>query len=76
MELAGGRPSAARRISRRFKLHAAMSPTRSKPEVDWEDIRQIVRICSLDPEHESFRSLILRYGSEKALRRIKGFSEK
>ncbi|MBA3386231.1 MAG: hypothetical protein H0T95_06360 [Chthoniobacterales bacterium] len=77
MELAGERvllPRAEYLVA--LKLHAAMSPTRSKPEVDWEDIRQIVRICSLDPEHESFRSLILRYGSEKALRRIKGFSEK
>jgi hypothetical protein len=41
-----------------LKLHAAASPTRSKPEVDWEDIRQIVGICALDPEEESFRELI------------------
>ncbi len=58
-----------------LKLHAAMSGTGSKPEVDWEDIRQIVRICSLDPEDESFRCLILRYGGESALRRIRGFRE-
>lgn len=58
-----------------LKLHAAMSPTRSKPEVDWEDIRQIVRICALDPGEESFRSLILRYGGEGALRRIRAFHE-
>jgi hypothetical protein len=56
-----------------LKLHAAASPTRSKPEVDWEDIRQILRICRLDPEEESFRALILRYGGEDALRRIEGF---
>lgn len=57
-----------------LKLHAAASPTRSKPELDWEDIRQIVRICGLDPAEESFRTLILRYGGEDALARIEGFS--
>jgi len=57
-----------------LKLHAAMSPTRTKPEVDWEDIRQIVRICGLDPaKDESFRALIQRYGGESALTRIEGF---
>jgi hypothetical protein len=29
-----------------LKLHAAASLTRSKPKVDWEDIRQIVRITA------------------------------
>ena len=50
-----------------------LSPTRSKPEVDWEDIRQIVRLCALKPNDEPFRSLILRYGGEDALRRIQQF---
>lgn len=57
-----------------LKLHAAMSPTRSKPEVDWEDIRQIVRICALNPDEESFRALILRYGGDHALGKIQGFA--
>lgn len=57
-----------------LKLHAAASPTRQKPEVDWEDIRQIVRICGLDPTEESFQALILRYGGEDALRRIERFA--
>ncbi len=57
-----------------LKLHAAFSPTRSKPEVDWEDIRQIVRICHLDPAEESFQALILRYGNDEALRRIRSFT--
>ena len=56
-----------------LKLHAASSPGRSKPVVDWEDIRQIVRICALDPEETSFRELILRYGGEDALTRIRSF---
>lgn len=56
-----------------LKLHAAASPTRRNPEVDWEDIRQIVRICGLDPEEKSFRALILRYGGEDALTEIKQF---
>jgi hypothetical protein len=57
-----------------LKLHAAASPTRSKPELDWEDIRQIVRICHLDAAEETFRALILRYGGQDALARIEGFS--
>ena len=57
-----------------LKLHAAASPTRGKPEVDWEDIRQIVRICALDPDEDSFRALILRYGGEDALARIQSFT--
>ena len=47
-----------------LKLHAATSSTRSKPEVDWEDILQIMRISHLD----------LRYGGEDALAKIKSFS--
>jgi len=57
-----------------LKLHAAASPTRSKPEVDWEDIRQIVRLCALEPDKEPFRSLILRYGGADALRKIQQIS--
>ncbi|MBX6325332.1 MAG: hypothetical protein IRY93_04770 [Chthoniobacterales bacterium] len=57
-----------------LKLHAAASPTRQKPEVDWEDIRQIVRICRLDPTEESFHALILRYGGQDALRKIEAFA--
>ena len=57
-----------------LKLHAASSPTRSKPESDWEDIRQIIRICGLDPAEPSFRAIILRYGGGNALARIEGFS--
>lgn len=56
-----------------LKLHAADSPTRSKAEVDWEDIRQIIRLSALKPEEEPFRSLILRYGGEDALQRIQNF---
>lgn len=56
-----------------LKLHAAASPTRSKPELDWEDIRQIIQTCRLDPEEESFRALILRYGGDSALERIRNF---
>jgi len=57
-----------------LKLHAATSPTRSKPEVDWEDIRQIVQIARLDPADESFRGLILRYGGQDALAKIQKFA--
>ena len=59
-----------------LKLHAASSLTRSKPELDWEDIRYIVQNCRLDPTEESFRGLILRYGGEDALRRICEYQQK
>ena len=57
-----------------LKLHSASSPTRSKPESDWEDIRQIVHICGLDPKDAAFRKIILRYGGEDALARIEQFA--
>ena len=56
-----------------LKLHAASSPTRSKPEVDWEDIRQIVRICGLNISDPEFREIVRRYGGEEAVRRIESF---
>jgi len=56
-----------------LKLHAAASPTRSKPETDWEDIRQIIRICKLNTDEPGFRAMILRYGGKKALDRIESF---
>lgn len=56
-----------------LKLRTVTRSPRSKPEVDWEDIRQIVRLCALKPDEEPFRSLILRYGGEDALRRIQQF---
>jgi hypothetical protein len=59
-----------------LKLHAAASPTRSKPEVDWEDIRQIVRMCGLDLADEAFRTLIFRYGGQDAFDRIQSFVTK
>jgi len=57
-----------------LKLHAARSATRSTPETDWEDIRQLVLLHGLDPGEESFRQLILRYGGEDALSRIQSFA--
>ena len=56
-----------------LKLHAASSPGRTKIATDWEDIRQIVRICGLSTTQASFRELVLRYGGEDALRRIEQF---
>ena len=56
-----------------LKLHAASSPTRSKPESDWEDIRHIMRICDLNAAEPEFRAMILRYGGQKALDRIESF---
>lgn len=74
MDLAGERvrlPRAEYLVA--LKLHAAASPTRSRSAVDWEDIRQIVALCALKPDEEPFRSLILRYGGEDALEKIRQF---
>ncbi|MGH8045805.1 MAG: hypothetical protein ACREKL_01045 [Chthoniobacterales bacterium] len=57
-----------------LKLHAAASPTRSKQESDWNDIREIIRICGLDPNNPAFREIILRYGGDNALARIESWS--
>jgi len=56
-----------------LKLHAASSVARGKPEVDWEDIRQIVNICGIDPADPGTREIILRYGGEEALQRVESF---
>lgn len=54
-----------------LKLHAASSPTRSKPEMGGEDF--IVRICGLDIGDPGFHEIVLRYGGEEAVRRIESF---
>jgi hypothetical protein len=41
--------------------------------MDWEDIRQIIRICGVNSANPAFREMVLRYGGEKALRRIDSF---
>ncbi|HEY5706335.1 MAG TPA: hypothetical protein VIS96_12245 [Terrimicrobiaceae bacterium] len=56
-----------------LKLHAAKGPDRSKPESDWEDIRQIMQICGLDIVATEFRAIVLRHGGEEAVRRIESF---
>lgn len=54
-----------------LKLHAATSPTRSKPAQDWEDIRNLIRIHHLDPNEQEFSALIIRYGGQSALDQLK-----
>jgi hypothetical protein len=58
-----------------LKLHSASSPDRQRSEVDWEDIRQIIRICGIDLASPAFRELVLRYGGEKALKRVESFKK-
>jgi len=57
-----------------MKLHAAKSPTRGKPETDWEDIRQLIMIHQLDPRDAEFQSLILKHGGEESFEKILSFS--
>jgi hypothetical protein len=54
-----------------LKLHAAKSATRSTPEKDWNDIVELVRRHRLDPNEDEFSALILRYGGEESLSRIR-----
>ena len=61
-------PSARHMVA--LKLHAARSPERSKPDQDWEDIRQLVMLHRLDPSESTFHDLILRYGGNESLARI------
>jgi len=56
-----------------LKLHAAKSPTRSKPETDWEDIRQIVQTHRLKISDPAFRALVEKHGSGDAVARIVSF---
>lgn len=56
-----------------LKLHATRSAARSKPETDWEDIRQLIRLQKLDWREPEFQALILRFGGEPALDRTKSF---
>jgi hypothetical protein len=56
-----------------LKLHAARSNERDpeKSNQDWFDIRKLIELHQLDPENEAFASLILRYGGNEALERIR-----
>lgn len=54
-----------------LKLHSANSPQRSEPEKDWLDIDALVRTHQLDLSDPEFEKLILRYGGEKSLQRLK-----
>jgi hypothetical protein len=54
-----------------LKLHAATSPRRSEPEKDWLDIDALVRTHQLDLSDPEFKKLVLRYGGEKSLQRLK-----
>jgi hypothetical protein len=58
-----------------LKLHAAKAPDRSRPEADWEDIRQIVRMCGLNLDNAEFREIVLRYGGKDAIDRVESFEK-
>lgn len=55
-----------------LKLHAATSPTRSSPAKDWNDIEELVRRHRLNPDDGDFSALVIRYGGEDALARLRG----
>ena len=54
-----------------LKLHSAVSPTRAAPDEDWADIAALVRKHRLDLDDPQFAKLVVRYGGEEALQRLK-----
>ncbi|MBU3665866.1 MAG: hypothetical protein FGM15_08345 [Chthoniobacterales bacterium] len=56
-----------------LKLHATRSSARDpdKSNQDWIDIRKLIELHKLDAHDEAFSSLILRYGEEEGLERIR-----
>ena len=62
-------PSARHMVA--LKLHAARSPSRNDPGKDWTDIRQLVKRYNLDTADREFATLVVRYGGEEALERLK-----
>ena len=54
-----------------LKLHAARSPSRSDPDKDWTDIRQLIKRHKLDLTDHDFMTLVVRYGGEEALEKLK-----
>lgn len=56
-----------------LKLHASRSSDRDpqKASQDWLDIRKLIELHGLDPNEETFASLIRRYGGDEALERIR-----
>ena len=73
----GGRRTPSPRHMVALKLHAAKSVGRDpeKSAQDWQDIRKIVQLHKLDPADDTFASLIIRYGGEEALERIRRMCE-
>lgn len=62
-------PSARHMVA--LKLHAARSPSRGDPDKDWTDIRQLIKRHKLDLADHEFMTLVVRYGGEEALEKLK-----
>lgn len=54
-----------------LKLHSANSPRRSEPAKDWADIEALINIHHLDLSDPEFEKLVLQYGGEASMRRLK-----
>lgn len=54
-----------------MKLHSATSPHRSDAAKDWADIEALIRNHGLDLADPDFAELVLRYGGEESLARLK-----
>ena len=66
-------PSARHMVA--LKLHAARSPSRSDPDKDWTDIRQLIKRHKLDLSDREFMTLVLRYGGDESFERLKNLSQ-
>ncbi len=57
-----------------LKLHAIVQKNRARNEQDWQDIFGLMRAQNLSLDVPDFHDIVLKYGGEKAIRRIKGES--
>jgi hypothetical protein len=54
-----------------MKLTAAKAPGRRATGSDWSDILDLIRTCKIDLADPEFRQLVIRFGGEEALQRMK-----
>jgi len=54
-----------------MKLSSATDPARTRPDQDWEDVTELIKRCNLDLEDPELRKLVVRYGGEEALVKLR-----
>ena len=54
-----------------LKLHALNQPSRREAHKDWGDIFSLIEAHSLSLDNSDFNGIVLKYGGERAVERIK-----